>query len=432
MRRRVLREHDEVAGADRAARRRGTTPRTSTSAAATAPSDVDEAVEARLELRATSTPGSRRSSLRSRDALALVAPRAPNALTTRIADSASAAIDAISPSRLRCWRRGDLDLAPVADRHRAEYRRDAAHRAAPMQRVEQQLTTIIPHERRIAWAIVPRVSENSVADRVRVAVTRVTRSPFWRRSWKRARGAAGGRTSQAQVVRDPLAGALQPQVARVRRDCLEQRDPDDRRGDQDEHPDVVGVERERDRVARDEAVDEELQRPRLREVGDRHQDGRRHRRRRAPPVAADDAADQPGRPLRCPDGCDRRRALWCRWGAAGHEQSLLRRRASVRRGTPLSRAGRDGERLARDRPGLSPGWDPDPGRSARRRGRLSWYGSPHPPGVRSTRCGRLPARWERDPAAGTMSPMNPSLLHITHADAMRAEQTRRSCRHRRR
>jgi len=63
----------------------------------------------------------------------------------------------------------------------------------------------------------------------------------------------------------------------------------------------------------------------------------------------------------------------------------------------------------------------------------SGFGLPHRAGRGTTRLARtgarpaerLPARWAAGPPAGTMSAMNPSLLNLHHAKAIRAEQTRR-------
>ena len=68
--------------------------------------------------------------------------------------------------------------------------------------------------------------------------------------------------------------------------------PIDGRGDQEQRPQVGRGDREGDRAPRDEVVDQVLQRPRLRQVGERHQHRRRGRAAEGAPVAPDDLPDQ--------------------------------------------------------------------------------------------------------------------------------------------
>ncbi len=100
--------------------------------------------------------------------------------------------------------------------------------------------------------------------------------------------------AHAQVVRDALAGRLQPQVGGVLRARLDQRDGDRDGSDRHEQPHVVGVERERGVAMREQAVDQQRERPRLGEIGGGQGDGRTRGAGERLPAAQDVRAEHAG------------------------------------------------------------------------------------------------------------------------------------------
>ena len=196
------------------------------------------------------------------------------------------------PLPLALLARGEAHLAAVVGRDEAEHRRDRDHRHAD-QRVDQEADDDHPDQRQDRLGDRAEVLGEQRADRVRVAGEAGDEVALLAAVVVGERQALEmGVHLQAQLVRDALARPLEPQVARVRRERVEQRDAHHGSGDQEQRPQVGRGDREGDRAPRDEVVDQVLQRPRLRQVGERHQHRRRGRAAERAPVAPDDLPDQ--------------------------------------------------------------------------------------------------------------------------------------------
>ena len=194
------------------------------------------------------------------------------------------------------------DPPAVVHAHDPEQRRDREHGHAE-QRVDGQADDEHAHERQDGLGHRPEVVGEQLADLVGVAGQARDEVALL------AAVVVGQRQAlevvvhlQAKLVGDPLAGALEPQVAGVAGQRVEHRDADDRRRDEHEQAHVLGGEAERDRVARDHRVDEELQRPRLGQAGDGDEHGGDARAAERRPVAAHDRADEAARPAGAGNG----------------------------------------------------------------------------------------------------------------------------------
>ena len=157
------------------------TPATSTTAvpsARTAPTRPSK----RACSRATWTPAASRSSLCERTRSASKRSD-PNAFTTAIDDSASLASEAICPS----WARRTRDCA-FTRRRKAELissiSGNVAIEISPSTGSITITTTTIPNASSADCVTSPSCCENNVPTPSTSPVTRVTRSPFWRRWWK--------------------------------------------------------------------------------------------------------------------------------------------------------------------------------------------------------------------------------------------------------
>ena len=223
---RVLRDHDEVADADRA-RRGAKRAEDQHERHRDRAEHVDDPAEPRLEVRGVHALHAALLAALG-DALGLVA------LAAERLDDAHRRQRLGGERRdlalaLALAARGDADLAAVVDRHEAEHRRDRDHRHAD-QRIDQQGHDDHPDERQDRLGHRAEVLGEQRADRVRV-----TGEPRHEVALLAA-VVVGEREAlqvgvhlQAQLVGDALPRPLEPQVARVRRERVEQRDADHRR-----------------------------------------------------------------------------------------------------------------------------------------------------------------------------------------------------------
>jgi hypothetical protein len=126
-----------------------------------------------------------------------------------------------------------------------------------------------------------------------------------------------------QLVRDPLAGALQPQVGGVPRDRVGERDHEHEHGDRREQPPVARPQLERRLAPGDQAVHDQRERPRLRQVGRRQHDRAGARARQRVPLAGD-VRSQHARRRAHADLAAAGRVVW----ASSHSRSVVRRAPS--------------------------------------------------------------------------------------------------------
>ena len=107
---------------------------------------------------------------------------APNAFTTAIADSASLATDARSPSWRRWWRACSRTRRRKMKLSVTSTGAVVSESSASTGSIHSS-TQVMPTDSSAAWTISPSVSENRLPIALTSPVTRVSRSPFWLRWW---------------------------------------------------------------------------------------------------------------------------------------------------------------------------------------------------------------------------------------------------------